>query len=33
MTPRKHIFGICYAYINNILRALSTNSIISMAFK
>jgi hypothetical protein len=33
MTPRKYIFGIYYVYINNMLRPLSTNSIISMAFK
>jgi hypothetical protein len=33
MTPREHIFGICHVYANNILRALSTNSTISMAFK
>jgi hypothetical protein len=33
MTPRKYIFGICHVYTNNMLRALSTNSIILMAFK
>jgi hypothetical protein len=33
MTPHEHIFGICHIYANDILRALSTNSIISIAFK